>query len=99
MAAAVVVEVGEDLTTLRPPLADPVGPPAQVIVGIGPGVEVVRIGAVKTDVDDAGGRAQEARQLRAAGDTVRRPVASEDREGFLPGPARMAELHRDSLPR
>ena len=42
VAAAVVVEIHEDVFAGRLPFADPVRPPAQVVVGVGPAVQVRR---------------------------------------------------------
>src|SRR6478672_1987377 len=66
VAAAVVVEVGVDVPAGRLPFADPVGPPCQLLLGIGPGVEVVPVRAVQPHVDEGGGGAQDAGKLRPA---------------------------------
>ena len=52
VAVAVVVEVRVDLAAAVVPLPDPVGPPGQVLVRVGAGVEVVVVGAVEADVDE-----------------------------------------------
>ena len=57
-----------------PPLADPVRPPAQVVVRVGAAVQVVVVRAVQPDVDERGGGAQDAGQTGAAHHAVRRAV-------------------------
>jgi hypothetical protein len=52
----VVVEVGEDVPPGPVPFIDAGSPPVEVVLGVGAGVEVVVIGAVKADLDERGGR-------------------------------------------
>ena len=93
VAVPVVVEVGVDVAAVGRPLPDAVGPPAQVGVGVGAGVEVPGVRAVQPDVDERRGGPQHARQAGAAHHAVRRPVALQQREDRLVVPAGMAELH------
>jgi hypothetical protein len=73
---AVVVEVGEHVAALGTPLADPLGPPSEVIFGIRAGVEVLVVRAVEPDEGEARRRAEHARQVRDAGDAVGRASGS-----------------------
>ena len=63
LAMTVVGEVDEHLRALRRPLPDAVGPPPQVVVGVGPGVEVMRAATAR----ELGGQARTSSGRRPRG--------------------------------
>jgi hypothetical protein len=77
----VVVEVDERLAPLRRPLSDPLGPPPQIVVGVGPGVEVMLIRAVGPHVP--GGLFKRAMWSCISGSSAhRRPAIPRSRLAF-----------------
>ena len=94
VAELVVVEVAVHPVPGALPLAQPVGPPAQVVVAVGAGVEVLVVRPVPAHVDQVARRPQHAGQLGAAHDDVGRPVTLEDGEHPLVEPRRVPELDR-----
>ena len=76
----VVVEVAVHPVPGALPLAQPVGPPAQVVVGVGAGVQVLAARPVPAHVDQVARGPQDARQVRAAHHDVGRAVSLEDAE-------------------
>ena len=91
-------EVDEHVVAGQVPLPDPVRPPPQVGVGVGTAVQVMMIRAVHPDVDQIGGSAQRARQVRPAHHAIRGPVRLQQREDLLAMPAAVPELHRHPHP-
>jgi hypothetical protein len=89
---AVVVEVDEDVSAIGLPFADPVRPPAKVLIRVGPGIEVVVVRPVQAQVDEGCGGFQNARQVRAAHDAVRGTVVGQQGIHVRVVPARVPEF-------
>src|SRR5690606_14328207 len=97
ITAPIVVEVGEDVQPLALPLAQPVGPPAQIVVGVRAGVEVLAIGPVQANVDERGRRPEDAGQIGAAHHAVSHTALGEKVKDVVAVPALVPELDRGAL--
>ena len=63
-------------------------------IGVGTGVQAVRVWAVQADVHGRRGCSKHTREVRATRDAIRDRVVLEHREHMFIGPARMAKLDR-----
>jgi hypothetical protein len=98
VSGAIVVEIDVDLMARRGPFRDAGGPPPQVRLAIGTGVQVAGVRAVQAHIGEAGRHPQDAGQPCPAHHAVGRAAGLQQREHRLTVPARVPELHRDPDP-
>ena len=99
VAVTVVVEVDVDVPTHCSPFPDPVRPPAQVCLGVGPAIQVMRIRAVHPYIHEGCRGPQHTGQPGATRHAIRGPVPGQQIEDVVVHPTGMPEFHGDRNPR